>query len=156
GLRRCRAFLGTSPRRVRGDDHVRGESSGDHADPSARCVHRPRDASRGRDHAEPRPARGGARDPRPHARPVPTGVLMLTARVAVRLGTLDLDVAVDAAPGEIVSVLWPNGAGKTTFLRAVAGLVALDRGRVDLDDVVLEDASGGFRVSPARRPSRAV
>ena len=77
---------------------------------------------------------------------------MLTARVAVRLGTLDLDVAVDAAPGEIVAVLGPNGAGKTTFLRAVAGLVALDRGRVDLDDVVLEDASRGFRVPPERRP----
>ena len=57
---------------------------------------------------------------------------MLTTRVGVRLGTLDLDVAVDAAPGEIVAVLGPNGAGKTTFLRAVAGLVALVRvlGRV--------------------------
>src|SRR5207244_12028533 len=96
--------------------------------------------------AGPRPACGGARDPRRHARPVPARVLMLTARVAVRLGTLDLDVAVDAAPGEIVALLGPNGAGKTTFLRAVAGLVALDRGRVELDDVVLEDASRGFRV----------
>src|SRR5207302_1780502 len=67
--------------------------------------------------------------------------LMLTARVALRLGTLDLDVTIDAAPGEIVAVLGPNGAGKSTFLRAVAGLVPLDRGRVEVDAVVLEDVA---------------
>jgi len=77
---------------------------------------------------------------------------MLRATVAVRLGTLDLDVAVDAAPGEIVALLGPNGAGKTTFLRAVAGLAALDRGRVELDEVVLEDTSRGVRMPPERRP----
>ncbi len=77
---------------------------------------------------------------------------MLTARVAVRLGRLDLDVAIDAAADEIVAVLGPNGAGKTTLLRALSGLVALDRGRVELDDVVLEDPSRGIRVPPERRP----
>jgi molybdate transport system ATP-binding protein len=77
---------------------------------------------------------------------------MLTAQVAVRLGTLDLDVAVEAAAGEIVAVLGPNGAGKSTLLRAISGLVALDRGRVELDDAVLEDARRGIRVPPERRP----
>ena len=77
---------------------------------------------------------------------------MLTAQVALRLGTLDLDVTIDAAPGEIVAVLGPNGAGKTTFLRAVAGLVPLTRGRVELDDVVLEDAARDVHLPPERRP----
>ena len=77
---------------------------------------------------------------------------MLTARVALRLGTLDLDVTVEAAPGEIVAILGPNGAGKTTFLRAVAGLVPLTRGRVELDDVVLEDVARHIHVPPERRP----
>ncbi len=77
---------------------------------------------------------------------------MLTAQVAVRLGTLDLDVSVEAAPGEIVAVLGPNGAGKSTFLRAVAGLVPLSKGRVELDDVVLEDASRDIHLPPERRP----
>jgi len=77
---------------------------------------------------------------------------MLKTKVAARLGTLDLDVAVDATPGEIVAVLGPNGAGKSTFLRAVSGLVPLDQGRVELDGVVLEDASRGIRVPPERRP----
>jgi molybdate transport system ATP-binding protein len=77
---------------------------------------------------------------------------MLTAQVAVRLGTLDLDVAIEATPGEIVAVLGPNGAGKSTFLRAVAGLVPLDRGRVELDGVGLEDAARGIPLPPERRP----
>jgi molybdate transport system ATP-binding protein len=77
---------------------------------------------------------------------------MLTAEVAVRLGALDLDVTIEAAPGEIVAVLGPNGAGKSTFLRAVAGLVPLDRGRVELDGVVLEDVRRGIHLPPERRP----
>ena len=77
---------------------------------------------------------------------------MLSAEVAIRLGTLDLDIAIDAAAGEIVAVLGPNGAGKSTFLRVVAGLVAPDRGRIVLDSVVLEDVSRGIRVPPERRP----
>ena len=77
---------------------------------------------------------------------------MLQAQVAVRLGTLDLDVSIEAAPGEIVAVLGPNGAGKSTFLRAVAGLVPLARGRVELDGVVLEDVARRVHLPPERRP----
>jgi len=77
---------------------------------------------------------------------------MLTAQVEVGLGALDLDVSIEAAPGEIVAVLGPNGAGKSTFLRALAGLVPLTRGRVALDDVVLEDTAQRIHLPPERRP----
>ena len=77
---------------------------------------------------------------------------MLSARIQVRLGTLDLDATIEAAPDEIVALLGPNGAGKTTFLRAVAGLIRPDRARVVLDDVVLEDTDLGVRVPTERRP----
>src|SRR6266568_8794101 len=77
---------------------------------------------------------------------------MLKAQIAVRLGTLDLDVAIEAAAGEIVAVLGPNGAGKTTLLRALCGLVPLDGGRVALDDLVLDDVSRGIHLPPERRP----
>jgi molybdate transport system ATP-binding protein len=77
---------------------------------------------------------------------------MLTAQVALRLGALDLDVTIQATPGEIVAVLGPNGAGKTTLLRAMAGLVPLTRGRVELDDVVLDDVARDIHLPPERRP----
>jgi len=77
---------------------------------------------------------------------------MLKADIHLRLGTLDLDAALDAAPGEVVALLGPNGAGKTTFLRAVAGLVRAGRAKVALDGVVLEDTATGVRVATERRP----
>lgn len=43
---------------------------------------------------------------------------------------------------ELVALMGPSGSGKTTLLRAVAGLEAFQRGRVLVDDVMLE---GGTR-----------
>jgi molybdate transport system ATP-binding protein len=43
-----------------------------------------------------------------------------------------LDTALVAGPGEVVAVLGPNGAGKTTVLHALAGLVPLDDGHVQV------------------------
>jgi molybdate transport system ATP-binding protein len=81
---------------------------------------------------------------------------MLTAQVSLQLGAFDLDATIEAAPGEIVAVLGPNGAGKTTLLRALAGLVPLHRGRVELDGVVLEDSARGIHLQPERRPMGVV
>jgi len=77
---------------------------------------------------------------------------MLQADVALRLGSLALEVQLDAAPGEIVAVLGPNAAGKTTLLRALAGLVPLERGTVTLDGVAFDDVARGIRLPPERRP----
>ena len=52
--------------------------------------------------------------------------------VTKRFGTscaLD-DCTLTARPGRLTGFLGPNGAGKTTAMRAVFGLVALDRGQV--------------------------
>jgi ABC-2 type transport system ATP-binding protein len=40
--------------------------------------------------------------------------------------------ALELRQGELLGLLGPNGAGKTTLVRAVAGRVRLDRGRVEL------------------------
>lgn len=56
----------------------------------------------------------------------------LTAHLVVERERFRLDVAIEAAPGEVVALLGPNGAGKTTALRALAGLVRLSRGEIVL------------------------
>ena len=75
----------------------------------------------------------------------------LDARVALRLGALDLDVALTADPGEVVAILGPNGAGKTTLLRAIAGLAPIDRGRVSVGGRTLDDTGNGVRLPAQER-----
>jgi molybdate transport system ATP-binding protein len=75
----------------------------------------------------------------------------VAAHVRVQLGSLDLDAAIDIAPGELVAVLGPNGAGKSTLLRALAGLQPIDAGRIAIDATVVDDGDAVF-VEPERRP----
>ncbi|MET8715033.1 ABC transporter ATP-binding protein [Streptomyces sp. NPDC004735] len=70
----------------------------------------------------------------------------LDARLVVERGAFRLDVALTAAPGEVVALLGPNGAGKTTALRALAGLTPLSGGHLRLDGTALE------RTPPESRP----
>lgn len=44
-----------------------------------------------------------------------------------------IDVSVAVSSGQIVGLLGPNGAGKTTCFYMIAGLVAADRGQVQID-----------------------
>ncbi len=78
--------------------------------------------------------------------------MSLRAQVEVRRGTLDLNVELEIAEGEVVVLLGPNGAGKTTLLRALAGLAPIDAGRVMLDGEVLDDPAAGAWVPTERRP----
>jgi molybdate transport system ATP-binding protein len=70
----------------------------------------------------------------------------LDARLVVDRGAFRLDVALTAAPGDVVALLGPNGAGKTTALRALAGLIPLTGGHLRLDGAALD------RMPPEARP----
>jgi molybdate transport system ATP-binding protein len=80
------------------------------------------------------------------------GGVTLTARIGLQLGSLDLQVELELAPGEVVALVGPNGAGKSTVLRCLAGLVAIDDGRIELDGTVVDDPAGDVFVEPEQRP----
>ena len=69
----------------------------------------------------------------------------------VRRGELDL--LVDMAIGDgITALIGANGAGKTSLLRVIAGLDALDEGRVLLDGMGLDEPSTETFVPAEERP----
>ena len=76
----------------------------------------------------------------------------LHARVGVERAGFTLDLPLDVAPGEVVALLGPNGAGKTTTMRALAGLVPLSSGVVELDGVPLDDPARDVFVRAEDRP----
>jgi molybdate transport system ATP-binding protein len=78
--------------------------------------------------------------------------MTLDAVVEVELGSLHLDVELIVGSGEIVALFGPNGAGKSTVLRCLAGLLPIDRGRITIDDLVVDDPSVGVLLLPEQRP----
>jgi len=70
---------------------------------------------------------------------------------SIRRGEFELRARFSVADGEVLGVIGPNGAGKTTLLRALAGLAALDGGRIILADRVLDDPAAGVLVRDEHR-----
>jgi molybdate transport system ATP-binding protein len=77
--------------------------------------------------------------------------LSLRKRLHTALGDLDLDTAMDIAPGEFIALFGPSGAGKTTLLRMLAGLTRPDGGRIEVDGETWYDSAAGINLSPQRR-----
>jgi molybdate transport system ATP-binding protein len=75
----------------------------------------------------------------------------LEAQARVTLSRLHLDISMRAEPDRTTVVVGPNGAGKTTLLRCIAGLTAIEEGRIRIGDVTLDDPARGTFVPPDRR-----
>ncbi len=76
----------------------------------------------------------------------------LAVDAQVRRGDFELSVSFTVGPGEVLGVLGPNGSGKTTLLSALAGLIPLTGGRIELAGQVMDDATNGQFVEAAGRP----
>lgn len=79
--------------------------------------------------------------------------MTLRAHIVVARGSSSLDVWLNAAPGEVVALLGPDGSGKTTILRCIAGLVAIDRGSIEVRGETVDDPSANVFVPSAHRSS---
>jgi molybdate transport system ATP-binding protein len=77
--------------------------------------------------------------------------MSLSASIVVDAGDLTLDVELTLPARSTTALVGPNGAGKTTLLRALAGLLPLRAGRIELDGVVLDEPATGTFVPPEQR-----
>ena len=80
---------------------------------------------------------------------------MLDARIKKQLGsgnghTLTIDVNVRVTGG--VTVLFgSSGAGKTSILRAIAGIITPDQGRISLGETIYFDSAAGISLPMQQR-----
>jgi molybdate transport system ATP-binding protein len=76
----------------------------------------------------------------------------LEARFVVERDTgFVLDLALSIAPGQTVALLGPNGAGKSTAVRALAGMIPIDQGRIALNGRSLDDPDQALFITPEQR-----
>jgi molybdate transport system ATP-binding protein len=73
---------------------------------------------------------------------------VLDADVEVDRRDFAVRAALSVPPGERLALFGPSGAGKTTILEAIAGLVPVRRGRIELNGRVLTSTSRPVRAVP--------
>jgi molybdate transport system ATP-binding protein len=75
---------------------------------------------------------------------------MISVGIEKRLGEFLLDARFETSSG-VTALFGPSGSGKSTLINAIAGLIAPDRGRILLDDVVLFDSAARIDLPVHRR-----
>jgi len=76
---------------------------------------------------------------------------MLKVKVAKRRDGFALDAQFEAPTPGVVALFGRSGCGKTTTINIIAGLLAADEARVELDGHVLSDTATGISVPPEER-----
>ncbi|MCV2352573.1 ABC transporter ATP-binding protein [Paucibacter sp. B2R-40] len=66
-------------------------------------------------------------------------------------GAIPLDLNLHCANGELLALVGPSGSGKTSVLRALAGLLPVNSGRISLGEQLWFDSERGIDVPAERR-----
>jgi molybdate transport system ATP-binding protein len=77
-------------------------------------------------------------------------VTLLEMAVHCRLGEFALDAGISCERGPLV-IIGPSGAGKTATLRAIAGLLRPETGRIAVNERTVFDSSAGIDLAPQDR-----
>lgn len=76
----------------------------------------------------------------------------LYARLGLRRDSgFELDASLTIEPGTTTALLGPNGAGKSTVVDTLAGMLAIDAGRIELGGRCLDDPDQDVFVAPEDR-----
>ena len=80
---------------------------------------------------------------------------MIEVAITKRLGQFALDVSFSAGAG-VTALFGRSGSGKSTIVKAIAGLVRPERGRIQIGDKVLFDAARRIDVAAEKRRAGVV
>ena len=76
---------------------------------------------------------------------------MLNVDIIRRQGTFTLRARFNVAAAGVTALFGPSGCGKTTTIQCIAGLLAPDGGRIELDGVCFYDAAARAQVKAEHR-----
>lgn len=85
----------------------------------------------------------------------PAAPTSVSLRISRRDG-FHLDVDLELAAGTTTALVGPNGAGKSTVVGALAGLLPIDDGRIEIAGDVVDDPAAGVFVEAAQRRTGVV
>jgi molybdate transport system ATP-binding protein len=80
---------------------------------------------------------------------------VISVDIAKRLDNFSLNVAFEAGDG-VTALFGRSGAGKSTIVKAIAGLIQPEQGRIQVGDVVLFDSAQRVNVPAQRRRAGVV
>lgn len=68
-----------------------------------------------------------------------------------QVSPIPLDAALTCRPGELIALVGPSGSGKTTILRAIAGLLRPQKGRISCNGMSWFDGDAQIWLAPQQR-----
>ncbi len=77
--------------------------------------------------------------------------LSINKKLQSASGVMLLDIQLEIEKGNLVTLYGKSGAGKTSLLKIIAGLLSVDKGVINVENITWLDTNKGINLSPQRR-----